>query len=184
MQPSCHRYIQYGQWATINNANETYPCVTGCATSSLISFQVCVHATELIRLAGVHEFIEERGIGAINLIRRFAEQASLDSRFNYRLPITSPRAFTFSFVLFHTLYEFYHFFFFFFPPLFLPFFSTTATVKLEFCFGEWRPFDEGGRKEKGILRKWKTRLIFYYGDRMIVCYKNCICTRLHGYITQ
>lgn len=103
----------HGQWATINNANETYPCVTGCATSWLISFQVCVHATELIRLAGVHEFIEERGIRAINLIRRFAEQASLDSRFNYRLPITSPRAFTFSFVLFHTLYEFYHFF----PPL-------------------------------------------------------------------
>lgn len=87
---SCHR-ISRTMGLTINNANETYLCVTGCATSWLISFQVCVHATELIRLAGVHEFIEERGIGAINLIRRFAEQASLHSRFNYRLPITSPR---------------------------------------------------------------------------------------------
>lgn len=89
-----------------------------------------MHATELIRLAGVHEFIEERGIGAINLIRRFAEQASLDSRFNYRLPITLPchiylpfRSISYSLRVF----SFYFFFF----------FSTTTTVKLEFCFGEW-----------------------------------------------
>lgn len=88
-----------------------------------------MHATELIRLAGVHEFIEERGIGAINLIRRFAEQASLDSRFNYRLPITSLCHIYLPFRSISYSLRVFSFYFF--------FFSTTTTVKLEFCFGEW-----------------------------------------------
>lgn len=121
-----------------------------------------MHATELIRLAGVHEFIEERGIGAINLIRRFAEQASLDSRFNYRLPITSPchiylpfRSISYSLRLF----SFYFFFS----------FRRQPPLNWNFALGndsfKWCLFDERRRKEKAF-RKWKTCALQYFGNHM------------------
>lgn len=106
-----------------------------------------MHATELIRLAGVHEFIEERGIGAINLIRRFAEQASLDSRFNYRLPITSPCHIYLPFrSISYSLRVFSFYFFFSFrrqPPLNWNFALGNDSFK-------WCLFDERRRKEKSV----------------------------------
>lgn len=118
-----------------------------------------MHATELIRLAGVHEFIEERGIGAINLIRRFAEQASLDSRFNYRLPITSPchiylpfRSISYSL----RVLSFYFFFS----------FQRQPPLNWNFALGndsfKWWLFDERGRKEKSVPEVEDLRLTIFW----------------------